>query len=322
MTIPVYRPYPFRDAVDPALVRGLKRLRVRFETRLHPRTEAMVVLLQTKVTADLLPTLPRLRVIANVAVGYDNVDVPACTTRGILLTNTPDVLTDATADIAWALLLAAARRVTEGDRFVRAGKFKRWEWTLMRGVDVHGKTLGIVGAGRIGQAVARRARGFSMRILYTARARKPGFERETDARRVDLKGLLRESDFVSIHVPLSPETRHLVGAKELALMKRTAVLVNTARGPIVDEAALARVLRSGRLFAAGLDVYEKEPEVHAGLLGLENVALLPHVGSATDETRRRMYETALRNLVAVLEGRRPPNPVNAQVLVDGPPRRR
>ena len=316
MTIPVYRPYPFRDAIDPALSRELKGLGVRFETRPHARTEAMVVLLQTKVTAELLSTLPRLRVVANVAVGYDNVDVPACTARGVLVTNTPDVLTDATADIAWALLLAAARRVPEGDRYVRAGKFKRWEWTLMRGVDVQGRTLDIVGAGRIGQAVARRGRGFSMRILYTARAGKAGFERETGAKRVSLPRLLRESDFVSIHVPLSGATRHLVGRKEMALMKPTAVLVNTARGPIVDEAALVRALRSGRLFAAGLDVYEREPELHPGLRELENVALLPHVGSATDETRRRMYETALRNLIAVLRNHRPPNAVNPEVFVD------
>ena len=314
MTVRVYRPYPFRDAIDPSIARDLKRIGVRFEARLHARTEAMVVLLQTKVTAELLRTLPRLRVVANVAVGYDNVDVPACTARGVAVTNTPDVLTDATADVAWALLLAAARRVPEGDRYVRAGRFKRWEWTLLRGVDVHGKTLGIVGAGRIGQAVARRGRGFSMRVLYTARGRKPELERETGAERVALRRLLRESDFVSIHVPLSAATRHLIGRRELALMKRTAVLVNTARGPIVDEAALARALKSGRIFAAGLDVYEREPVVHPGLLGLEKVALLPHVGSSTDETRRRMYETALRNLVAVLKGRRPPHPVNPHVF--------
>jgi glyoxylate reductase len=314
MTVRVYRPNCFPDAIEPRLARELRRRGVRFETKLHAGTEAMVVLLQTKVTADLLQTLPRLRVVANVAVGYDNVDVPACTARGVLVTNTPDVLTDATADLAWALLLAAARRVTEGDRFVRAGKFERWDWTLLRGQEVHGKSLGIVGAGRIGQAVARRGRGFSMEILYTSRARKAEFERETGARRVGLRRLLGESDFVSIHVPLGPETRHLIGRRELALMKRTAVLVNTARGPIVDEAALAAALKGGRLFGAGLDVYEREPAVHPGLLGLQNVALLPHIGSATDETRRRMYETALRNLASVLRGRRPAHPVNPQVF--------
>jgi glyoxylate reductase len=314
MTVRVYRPYSFPDAIDPRLAGELRGLGVRFEAKLHAGTDAMVVLLQTKVTADLLKTLPRLRVVANVAVGYDNVDVPACTARGVAVTNTPDVLTGATADIAWALLLAAARRVTEGDRFVRAGKFKRWEWTLLRGQDVHGKTLGIVGAGRIGQAVARRGLGFSMKILYASPERKAEFERETGARRVGLRSLLVGSDFVSIHVPLKAGTRHLIGRKELALMKPTAVLVNTARGPIVDEAALSAALTSGRLFAAGLDVYEREPDVHPGLIGLENVALLPHIGSATDETRRRMYETALRNLADVLGGRRPPHPVNPQVF--------
>jgi len=314
MSIRVYRPYPFRDDVDPAISRELKRLGVRFEARLHPGTEGMVILLATKVNAGLLASLPKLRVVSNVAVGYDNVDVPGCTARRVIVTNTPDVLTDATADLAWALLLGAARRVTEGDRYVRAGKFTKWDWELMRGVDVHGKTLGIVGAGRIGQAVARRGLGFSMEVLYTAREKKPAFERLTGARKVALDRLLRDSDFVSIHVPLSAETRHRIGARELALMKPTAVLVNTARGPIVDEAALVKALKSGRLRAAGLDVYEKEPEVHRGLLELENVALLPHVGSATAETRRRMYETALRNLVAALAGRRPPNGLNAKAL--------
>jgi glyoxylate reductase len=310
VTVAIYRPYPFRDPVDPAVVRDLKRLGVRFETELHAGTEGMVILLATKVAPPLLETLPKLRVVSNVAVGYDNIDVPACTARGVQVTNTPDVLTDATADVAWALLLAAARRVTEGDRYVRAGKFRKWDWTLMRGVDVRGRTLGIIGAGRIGQAVALRGRGFDMPVLYTARGRKASFEEATGARRVPLDRLLREADFVSIHVPLSAETRHLIGARELGLMKRTAVLVNTARGPIVDEAALAKALAAGRIFAAGLDVYEREPEIHPALPGLENVALLPHVGSATEETRRRMYETALRNLAAVLKGRRPPNPVN------------
>lgn len=310
MPIPVYRPYDFPDPVDPRLEAALRRLGVRFERRLHERTEAIVTLLDLRVDEALLSRLPRLRAVCNVAVGYDNIDVPAATRRGVQVTNTPDVLTDATADLAWALLLAAARRVAEGDRFVRAGRWKRWDWTMLRGLDVHGKTLGVVGAGRIGQAVGRRAAGFSMKILYTSRERKVAFERETGARRVPLERLLGESDFVSIHVALTPETRGLIGARELGLMKRTAILVNTARGPIVDEAALARALRSGRLRAAGLDVFEREPKVHPDLLKLENVVLCPHIGSATNETRRAMYETALRNLAAILSGRRPPNPVN------------
>ncbi|MFN3484082.1 MAG: 2-hydroxyacid dehydrogenase [Planctomycetota bacterium] len=311
MPFRVYRPYNFPDPVDPRLRERLRRLGVRFEKRLHEQTEAIVTLLDLRVDETLLSRLPRLRAVCNVAVGYDNIDVPAATRYGVWVTNTPEVLTDATADLAWALLLAAARRVAEGDRFVRAGRWKRWDWTMLRGVDVHGKTLGIVGAGRIGQAVGRRAVGFSMRVLYTSRERKTAFERETGARRVPLDRLLRESDFVSIHVALTPETRGLIGARELGLMKRTAILVNTARGPIVDEEALARALASGRIRAAGLDVFEREPAVHPRLLKLENAVLCPHIGSATDETRRAMYETALRNLAAILSGRRPPNPVNA-----------
>lgn len=231
-----------------------------------------------------------------------------------MVTNTPDVLTDATADLAWALLLGAARRVAEGDRYVRAGKFKRWDFYLMRGMDFAGKTLGIVGGGRIGQAVARRGRGFGMSIVYTSREPKPDFERE-GARRVGLEELLRTSDFVSVHVPLSKQTVHMIGARELALMKRTAVLVNTARGPVVDEAALAKALKAGRIFAAGLDVYEKEPAVHPGLLKLDNVVLLPHVGSATEGARLGMVETAHRNCLAALRGEVPPNLVNRDVAL-------
>ncbi|HLY74770.1 MAG TPA: D-glycerate dehydrogenase, partial [Planctomycetota bacterium] len=298
----VYRPYDFPDRIDPAIQKELRRLKVRFEKKVHADTDAIVCLLGTKVDASLLDRTPKLRVVSNVAVGYDNIDVPECTRRGVFATNTPDVLTEATADLAWALLLAAARRVPEGDRYVRSGKWKRWDWTLLRGAEVHGRTLGILGAGRIGQATGHRAVGFSMQVLYTSRERKLLFEHTTMARRVDFKVLLRESDFLSIHVPLSAKTRHLIGAKELALMKPGAILINTARGPIVDEAALVRALRSGRLAAAGLDVFEREPDLHPGLLRLENVVLLPHVGSATEVARRRMLETALRNCLAALRG--------------------
>ena len=307
----VYRPYDFPDRIDPAIEKELRRLKVRFEKKLHADTDAIVCLLGTKVDASLLKRAPKLRVVSNVAVGHDNIDVPECTRRGVFATNTPDVLTEATADLAWALLLAAARRVPEGDRYVRSGTWKRWDWTLLRGADVHGRTLGILGAGRIGQATGHRAVGFSMQVLYTSRERKLLFEHTTMARRVDFKVLLRESDFLSIHVPLSARTRHLIGAKELAMMKPGAILINTARGPIVDEAALVRALRSGRLAAAGLDVFEREPELHPGLLRLENVVLLPHVGSATDSARRRMLETALRNCLAALRGEVPPNALNA-----------
>ncbi|HEX7901369.1 MAG TPA: D-glycerate dehydrogenase, partial [Planctomycetota bacterium] len=287
MTQRVWRPFAFREKIPP--VPG-----VRFDRVLHKDAEGVITLLSVKIDAPLLDRAPKLKVVSNVAVGYDNVDVPECTRRGVMVTNTPDVLTDATADLAWALLLGAARRVAEGDRYVRAGKFKKWDFYLMRGMDFAGKSLGIVGGGRIGQAVARRGRGFGMSILYTSREPKPDFERE-GARRVELPELLRTSDFVSVHVPLSKATVHLIGAKELALMKPTAVFVNTARGPIVDEAALVKALKAGKIFAAGLDVYEKEPAVHPGLLKLDNVVLLPHVGSATEGARRGMVETAHRN---------------------------
>ncbi len=314
MRVRVYKPFTFREKPDPALLADLRRLGVRFESRLHAETDAILTLLRIRIDGALLDRCPKVKVVCLVAVGYDNVDVAEVNRRRVMFTNTPDVLTGATADVAFALLLAAARRVTEGDRFVRAGKFKKWDFYMMRGAEVHGRTLGIVGGGRIGQAVARRGRGFDMPVLYTSRKAKPEFERETGARRVGLPTLLRESDFVSVHVPLSKETVHLIGARELAMMKRTAVLVNTARGPIVDEAALVRALRRRRIYAAGLDVYEREPKIHPGLLRLENVALTPHLGSATDPTRTAMYETALRNLVAALQGKVPPNCVNAREL--------
>lgn len=310
----VFRPYAFPDEIDRAIEQDLRQMGAKFETRLHSQTDAIVCLLGVKIDAALLDRAPKLRVVSNVAVGYDNIDLSACTQRGIVATNTPDVLTESTADCAWALLLAAARRVTEGERFVRSGKWKGFDWEGWRGADVHGKVLGILGAGRIGQATGHRAVGFSMQVLYTSRERKLLFEHTTMARRVDLRTLLRESDFLSLHVPLSKETFHLIGAKELALMKRGAILINTARGRVVDEAALARALKSGRLAAAGLDVYEHEPRVHPALLRQSNVALLPHIGSATDSARRKMVETALKNCMAALRGEVPPNALNAHAL--------
>jgi len=310
----VCRPYAFPDRIDPAIEKELKGLGVKFEAELHAGTDAVVCLLGLKIDAAALDRAPKLRVVSNVAVGYDNIDVAACTARGVIATNTPDVLTEATADCAWALILSAARRVPEGDRYARSGKWKKWDWMLLRGADVHGKTLGILGAGRIGQATGHRAIGFSMQVLYTSRERKLLFEHATLARRVDFRTLLRESDFLSIHVPGSKENRHLIGARELAMMKPGAILINTARGPIVDEAALVKALKSGRLASAGLDVYEAEPKIHPGLLKLENVALLPHIGSATDSARRKMVETALRNCIAALRGEVPPNALNAQAM--------
>ena len=251
-----------------------------------------------------------LKVIANMAVGYDNVDIGAANERGIVVTNTPGVLDETTADTAFMLLLAAARRLGEAERLVRSGNWDAWGPKQFIGPDVWGKTLGIVGFGRIGQAVARRARGFGMDILYTARSRKEDAEKEFGARKAELEELLEESDFVSIHTPLTDETRHLIGKSELEAMKPTAVLVNTSRGPVVDEAALAEALENSGIFAAGLDVYEEEPEVHPKLLELENVVLAPHIGSASIETRDRMAQMAAEDLRAVLNGEEPKNPVN------------
>ena len=250
-----------------------------------------------------------LRVIANMAVGYDNIDVEAAGERGIVVTNTPGVLDETTADVAFMLVLAAARRLGEGERLLRAGKWEWWGPKQLRGLDVWGKRLGIVGIGRIGRAVARRGRGFGMEILYHNRSRKEDAENELGARYLDLDDLLRESDFVSIHTPLTDETRHLISERELGLMRETAVLVNTSRGPVVDEGALAAALAEGRIFAAGLDVYEEEPKVHPELLELENVVLAPHVGSATIDTRDKMATLAAENLAGVLRGEEPKTPV-------------
>jgi len=250
-----------------------------------------------------------LKVVANMAVGYDNIGVEAARERGVVVTNTPGVLDETTADIAFMLMLAAARRLGEGERMLRA---ERWEWwgpKQLRGIDVWGKRLGIVGLGRIGQAVARRGKGFGMEILYNNRSRKEDAEKELGARYLDLDDLLRQSDFVSIHTPLSDETTHLIGERELGLMQETAVVVNTSRGPVVDETALAEALADGRIFAAGLDVYEEEPKVHPKLLDLENAVLAPHIGSATIETRDRMATLAAENLRAVLRGEEPKTPV-------------
>jgi glyoxylate reductase len=258
---------------------------------------------------------PGLKVVSNVAVGFDNIDVPAATRHGVLVTNTPGVLTETTAEFAFALLMAAARRVAEGDRFLRTGRPWVWGPELLLGTEVHGKTLGVVGFGRIGRAVARRAPGFGMPVLYTGAHRLPAAEEVAlGVGWRDLDGLLAEADFVSLHAALTPATRHLIGAEQLRRMKPTAVLVNTARGPLVDEAALAAALRDGQLAAAGLDVFEREPEVNPDLLGLDNVTLVPHLGSATVETRVAMGMVAAGNLLAALAGERPPNLLNPEAL--------
>lgn len=299
------------------------------EVQVHPADEPMppdllasamcdmngVMPAGVRISKEIIDAAPRLRVVSNIAVGYDNIDVEACNRRHILVTNTPDVLTEATADLAFALLLAAGRRITEGDRYVRGGHWKQWEWNCLWGTEMHGKTLGLYGFGRIAQATARRAHGFSMRILYHARHRASArVEKELAAGFVDREALLRQSDFLSLHVPLTPETHHAIGAAEFALMKPSAFVVNAARGPIIDEEALVEALRAGRLAGAGLDVFENEPRVHPALLSMDNVTLSPHVGSATAETRLRMALLASENLLAALRGERPPNLVNPEAL--------
>jgi glyoxylate reductase len=288
-----------------------------------PGVDAILCLLTEIIDAEVMDAAgPRLRVISNMAVGVDNIDVAAATARGILVTNTPGVLTDATADLAWALILSTVRRVVEGDRMVREGRFQLWSPFMLLGRSVAGATLGVVGMGRIGQAVAKRAAGWDMNVIYTrrsgplARGRIPpgadwGF-------RADLDDLLGEADIVTLHVPLLPDTRHLIGARELHLMRPGTYLVNTARGPVVDESALVEALKSGHLGGAGLDVYEREPEPAAGLTDLPNVTLLPHLGSATVETRGRMAELAALNAVAAMRGDPVPHPVNAEVLQVAP----
>jgi glyoxylate reductase len=255
---------------------------------------------------DEVLALPGLKVVSNVAVGFNNIDVAAARRRGVVVTNTPDVLTETTADFAWTLLMAAARRVVEADHFARSGNWTRWQWDLLWGHDVHGKTLGVIGFGRIGRAVARRALGFGMRVLYhdTVRA-DTAVERELKATYAEPDTLLRESDFVSLHTLLIPETRHLIGERALRLMKKTAILVNAARGPIVDEAALVKALGEGWIAGAGLDVFEEEPKIHPGLLTLRNVVLAPHIASASLDTRLAMATLAVRNCLAVLEGKPP-----------------
>jgi len=260
----------------------------------------------------VLAQCPELKVISNIAVGYNNIDVPAATKRGIRVTNTPGVLDDTTADLTWALLMAAARRIAEGDAYVRAG-----EWKIAFGVqyflgqDIHHATLGVIGMGRIGQAIARRAGGFDMRVIYHNRSRlAEEEEKRLDATWVERDRLLAESDFVVVMAPYSPATHHLIGAAEIAKMKPTAILVNTARGGVVDDAALVEALREKRIAGAGLDVFEGEPKVNPGYLGLRNVVMTPHIGSASRATRLVMCNTAAANMMAVLDGREPPNPVN------------
>jgi len=275
----------------------------------------VLCLVTDRLDAQVLDAATALKVVSNVAVGYDNIDVAAATQRGILVTNTPGVVTESTADLTWSLLCSLARRIAEGDRYIRAGKWRDWTLLLMAGSDIHGKTLGLCGMGRIGQAVARRARGFNMRLLYHNRQRlEPALESELNATWVEKHTLLQQADFVSLHVPLSAATTHFIGVKELRLMRPTAYLINAARGPVVDEAALIQALQQGWIAGAALDVFEHEPHVPQALQELENVVLVPHIGSASVATRTRMAVMAAENLVAVLHDQYTPYIVNPAVM--------
>ena len=276
--------------------------------------DGLICLLTEKINEELLKAAPKLRIAANVAVGFDNIDVAACTKRGVAATNTPGVLDETTADFAWTLMMAVARRLSEGEALARSGNWKNWDLDQLVGTDVWGKTLGIVGFGRIGRAVARRASGFQMKVIYTDAVRAPeSVEKELKAEFREMNALLAESDFVSVHVPLLPETRGLFGAEKFSRMKPTAFLINTSRGPVVKEAALVAALEAGKIAGAGLDVYENEPLIHAGLKRA-NVVLAPHIASASLETRTKMACMAAENVIALFAGKRPPNILNPEVL--------
>jgi gluconate 2-dehydrogenase len=273
--------------------------------------DGLMCALTDRVDAALIARAPQLKVVANIAVGYNNIDVPACSARGIKVTNTPGVLDDSTADLAFALMLATARRLTEVESYIRAGEWTGWRLKQWLGVDVHHATLGIFGMGRIGQAIARRAAGFDMKVIYHNRKRvAPAIEQRLNARYVSRDELLAQSDFIILQMPYTPETHHLIGAKELAAMKPSAILINSTRGGVVDDKALVHALKTGVIRAAGLDVFEGEPKLDAGFLQLKNVVLAPHIGSSTESTRRAMAMTAAKNLVAALSGQQPPNWVN------------
>jgi len=311
--------------------RGLNIIRERFDVEVWPEyapppkktiiekaknVDALASLLSDKIDAEVFNAAPKLKIVSQLAVGFDNIDVAEATKRGIYVTNTPEVLTDTTADFAWALLMTVARRVTEADKYVRTGQWKvGWHPAMLTGRDVYGATIGIVGAGRIGYAVAQRAKGFGMKILFYDVIPRPEIERDFGAKKVDLDTLFRESDFVSIHVPLMKETHHLVNAEKLKLMKKTAYLINNSRGPVVDERALYEALENDQIAGAGLDVFEQEPApLDNPLLKFNSVVVAPHISSASLETRAKMSEMVADNLVSFFEGRRPPNLVNPDVM--------
>jgi len=322
----MYKVYITRQIPEP----GLELLRKNFEVEVNPEDrvltreellekvrgrDAILCLLTDKIDAQVMDSATGARIFANYAVGYDNIDVLEATKKGILITNTSGVLTETTADLAWALLMATARRVVEADRFTRAGKFKGWGPMLLLGVDVWGKTLGLVGAGRIGSAMARRSVGFKMNLLYHDPYSNRELEEELGVKKADLDTLLKESDFISIHVPLTQETHHLIGEREFSLMKHSAHLINTSRGPVVDEEALVQALQNRRIAGAGLDVYEHEPQLTPGLTELDNVVVVPHIASASTETRTKMATIAAQSITDFFEGLRPAHCVNPEVLM-------
>lgn len=321
------RVYVCRALPDPALaiVRAVADVRLWEREDVPPprdvllreiaECEGVLTLLTDRVDEEFLSRSPRLRVVANMAVGFDNIDVPAATRARVVVTNTPDVLTETTADFAFTLILAAARRLVEADAFTRAGKWKTWSPMLLAGQDVHHATLGLVGLGRIGSAVARRAKGFEMRVIYYDPVRRQDLESQLGIEFRAMDEVLKSADIISVHVPLMAETRHLIGREQFKMMKRSAVFVNAARGPIVDQAALAEALRTRTIYAAGIDVFEQEPvSADDPLLALENVVVAPHIASASIPTRTRMATLAAENVAAVLQGKRPPTPVNPEIL--------
>lgn len=309
---------------------GVKMLQQKYEVEINPHErlmmtkeivasikdkDALLCLLSDSISSEIMDTAPNLKVIANYAVGYNNIDIKAATERGIMVCNTPGVLTETTADLTWALLMAVSRRIVESDKYTRAGNFDSWKPMLHLGGDVFNKTLGVIGMGRIGTAVARRgALGFNMSVLYTANSPKPAAEQEFAARKVELEELLKKSDFISINCPLTPETKYLIGVKELAMMKKSAYLINTARGPIINEKALVDALQKRIIAGAGLDVYENEPELTPRLSELDNVVLTAHIGSGSKETRSKMAIMNAEDIDNVLQGKKPTNLVNPEVV--------
>jgi glyoxylate reductase len=311
--------------------RGLEIIKKRFDAEVWPEyrpppkeviiekvsdVDALVSLLSDSIDVEVFVAAQKLKIVAQMAVGFDNIDVKEATRRGVYVTNTPEVLTETTADFAWALLMAVARRVVEADKYVHSGRWKvGWHPRMLLGRDVYGATIGIVGAGRIGSAVARRAKGFNMKILYYSVSPKPELEKSLGAKRVDLDALLRQSDFVSIHVSLTKHTYHMINEEKLKLMKKTAYLINNSRGTVIDEMALYLALKEGWIAGAGLDVFEQEPiPVTSPLLKLDNVVVAPHMSSGGDETRSKMAGMVVENLIAFFDGRVPPNLVNREVL--------